>query len=194
EIRDVDEQGVHVELEGGSLRAVVRPSSGALRVSSRDHEVLGTDAEFDVGASGEGAFTARALRGALSVSGVPNQFQIQEGSRMVVSPDGQTEFGPIPDELLLAVDWPGDTREVQAEVIGETDPGSMVRLDTTSGHTTVRADHEGTFSAKVTLVEGVNEVQVTVTDLVGNTAGESRTVRRDSSSPAFSIGVEYEPP
>lgn len=194
EIRNVDEQGVHIELENGSLRAVVRPSSGALRISSRDREVLGTDAEFELGSSDDGAFTARAIRGTLSVSGVPDRFQIEEGSRLVIAEDGQTEFGPIPDTLLLTVDWPGDTRRERAEVTGSTDPGAMVRLETSGGTTEVRADHHGRFATEVPLVEGDNEVHVNVTDLVGNTAGATSTVKRDSRAPAFRIGVEYEPP
>ncbi len=197
-VTSVDEQGVGLELEGGALRATVRPESGAVNVTGAGITVQATDADFGLGVrDGDGAADDVALlettRGEVALMGT-DQPRLPEGSRAVIR-NRSAEIGPIPDELLLEVAWPeaSRTRDERSRVTGTTTPGARVTLAGPFGRRVVVADAEGRFEAEVPLEEGSNELVVSATDLLGQEADVRGVLQtRDTQGPTFRGGVEYE--
>jgi hypothetical protein len=187
----VDDAGVSLELEGGALQATVRPESGGVRLSNRGREVLATNSEFSMGVTDE-LLQVSVSKGALSLSGT-NQTRIEEGQQAIVV-DRHAEVGPIPEELLLAVDWPQEarTRAEVTRVTGTTQPGAKVTLSGTFGTRTVTADAQGVFRAELPLSEGDNPIEVRAVDIFGRKITvEGMLQTRDTRGPSFQGGVEY---
>jgi hypothetical protein len=187
----VDDAGVSLELEGGALQATVRPESGGVRLSNRGREVLATNSEFAMGVTDE-LLQVSVSRGSLSLSGT-NQTRIEEGQQAIVV-DRHAEVGPIPEELLLAVDWPQEarTRAEITRVTGTTQPGAKVTLAGTFGTRTVTADAQGVFVAELPLSEGDNPIEVRAVDIFGRKITvEGMLQTRDTRGPSFQGGVEY---
>lgn len=190
-VRALDADGVDLELEGGALRATVRPESGALAVIGAGVTAQATDADFDFGVAG-GVAVIDTTRGELALMGV-DQPRLNAGSRAVIR-NRSAAIGPIPDELLLAVAWPEPerTREAETRVSGRTAPGARVTLDGGFGTREVVADADGHFEADVPLTEGDNAVQVRAVDLFGQVADVRGVLQtRDTRGPTFRGGVEY---
>jgi hypothetical protein len=187
----VDEAGVSVELENGALQATVRPESGAVRVGSRGRAVLATNGEFAVGVQDE-LMQVSAARGSLSLSGV-DRTRVEEGEQAIIV-DRHADVGPVPEELLLAVDWPQEarTRARTTTVTGFTQPGARIRLSGSFGERMVTANADGAFVADVPLAEGENPVAVEAIDVLGrSTAVEGTLPTRDTQGPSFRGGVDY---
>ncbi|MEQ1503911.1 MAG: FecR domain-containing protein [Myxococcota bacterium] len=187
----VDEAGVSLELENGALQATVRPEAGAVRVNSRGRAVLATSGEFAVGVSDD-ILQVSATRGSLSLSGV-DQTRLEEGQQATVV-DRHAEVGAVPEELLLAVDWPQEarTRSELTTVTGTTQPGARVTLSGAFGERTVTANAEGRFVAEVPLAEGDNPVEFEAVDILGRqTTVEGALPTRDTQGPSFRGGVDY---
>ncbi|MEZ4240855.1 MAG: Ig-like domain-containing protein [Myxococcota bacterium] len=197
-VTGVDEAGVSLELEDGALQATVRPESGAVRVSNRDRAILATNGEVAVGISrtSDGdVLQVNAVRGTLALTGL-DATQLEEGQQAVVV-DRHAEVGPVPEELLLAVDWPSEarTRAESSTVSGKTQPGARVRLQGAFGVRTVVANADGRFVAQLPLAEGDNPIEVSATDPLGQAATvEGMLQTRDTRGPSFSGGVDYDPP
>jgi hypothetical protein len=194
-VTGVDDVGVSLELEDGALQATVRPDSGAVRLSNRNRAILATNGEFAVGVSrtADGdVLQINATRGALSLSGL-DVTRLDEGQQAVVV-DRHAEVGPVPEELLLAVDWPSEarTRAEKTVVSGRTQPGARVTLEGSFGVRTVMANADGRFVAELPLAEGDNPIEVSATDPVGKAATiEGMLQTRDTKGPSFSGGVDY---
>lgn len=190
-VRSVDAEGVDLEIEGGALRATVRPESAALAVTGGGVTVQATDADFDIGVT-EGVAVVDTLRGEVALMGV-DQSRLNAGSRAVIR-NRSAAIGPIPDDLLLAVAWPDPerTREEATTVTGRTAPGARVILAGAFGSQEVVADADGAFEARVPLSEGDNRLTVRAVDLFGQVADVQGLLQtRDTRAPTFRGGVEY---
>lgn len=195
QVQAVDEEGVEIELEEGALHATVRPDSGSLRLSSRGRQALITDGDVAMGVLPDEMLLLESTRGDAMLAGIMGASLLQEGERLVVGQEEHAEIGRIPEDLLLAVQWPENprTRKETVELPGRTEPGARVRITGSAGVTEVRADEYGAFSAEVPLYEGENPVRVEAVDLLGNTAEVRGVLERDQSGPTFRGGVEYGP-
>jgi len=190
-VTSVNHDGVRLELEGGALTATVRPDSGAVRIGNGGRSVLVTNADFNV-AVHDDLLVVGATRGGVSLTGV-NVTTVEEGSVATVV-DRDAQVGPVPEELVLDVEWPEPrkTRLDNEALAGHTTPGAMVVVTGPWGQRRVRADSSGSFSLSLPLVEGANAVQIHAVDLFGNEAqvdGDLQT--RDTQGPTFSGGARY---
>jgi len=190
-VRSVDEQGVGLELEGGALRAIVRPESGSVNVAGGGVTVQATDADFGIGVI-DGMAVLETTRGEVALMGV-DQPRLSAGSRAVIR-NRAASIGPIPDDLLLEVSWPDPerTRLEKTRIRGQSAPGAKVTLVGAFGTRTVVAGEDGRFEATVPLAEGKNNLVVSATDLLGNKADIKGVLQtRDTRGPTFRGGVEY---
>lgn len=187
QVRDIDAEGVRIELEGGALTATVRPGSGALTVGNQGRQIVATDADFAVGVGKDGTLFAEASRGQLLASGIPGATAIAEGARLTVTTTGEASVSPIPSELLLSVQWPAETRTRAGttRVSGRTEPGARVIVGHGEGAVEVVADASGAFVADVPLVEGTNRIEVRAVSVLGTAADVEQVVQRDTRGPSF---------
>lgn len=167
-IRGADDQGVEVELEGGRVRAVVRPGDGSLGILNGDRRVRATDATFEVGVDDEGGLAVEAAEGTLELQGFGDRSALGPGERISLVPGGDPWVSDAQRELLLELD-PGRALIAAREQVltGTTDPHARVVV--TGGQEPVRgrADDEGVWALTVALVEGDNALVVTATDALG---------------------------
>lgn len=192
----VDATGVSLDLEGGALKATVRPESGPLSVNGAGLTVQATDADFDLGIdpTDTDLMVVETTRGEVAVMGA-DVARIAAGSRAVIS-ERRAAVGPIPEDLLLSVAWPeaSRTRSEKTVVSGQTAPGARVQLSGGFGQLVLHADAQGNFEAVVPLLEGKNELVVVAFDLLGEKADVRGVLQtRDTRGPAFRGGVEYGP-
>lgn len=185
-VLQVGSDGVRLALEDGQLQATVRPSAGAVRVSSRGREVVSTQGAFRVGVAGD-VLAVAAEEGDVVLTGVEPPGLLAVGTQTVAVRDQRTT-APIPEALLLAVEWPesGRTRAPTERVRGTTAPGASVVAEGAFGRRAVRAGSDGTFTLDLPLEEGPNAVTVRAEDLLGGSssvAGELPT--RDTTGPAL---------
>lgn len=190
----VDDAGVSLELEDGALQATVRPESGGVRLSNHGRQVLATNSDFEMGVAND-VLQVSVSKGALSLSGT-DRTRLEEGEVATVI-DRHAEVGPIPEELLLAVDWPQEarTRAKTTRVSGRTQPGAKITLSGTFGTRTAVADVHGTFLVDLPLSEGDNPIEVLAVDVLGQkTTIEGMLQTRDTRGPIIHGEVEYEKP
>lgn len=193
EITAIDATGVTLELEDGLVSATVRPDSGAVRVGNGGREVVATNAVFDVGVEG-GVLGVAVTEGDVALSGA-DVTRVGAGQQVWVV-DRHGEVGQIPEELLLAVEWPSDarTRQQQWTVEGTTTPAATVAIRGGEREVQVVADATGAFRAVVALAEGENRVVVESVDVLGRRKEVPGVLVRDSRGPTFEAGVEYRGP
>lgn len=168
EVVDVDEAGVSLELQGGALRATVRPDSGVVRIGNRGREVLQVHGAMEVGVDDD-VFKVRAVEGEVALSGM-DASRLDEGEQALVI-EQHADIAPIPEELLLAVEWPESaerTRDPSVQLAGQTEPGVQVVVEGAFGTRTARADAQGNFTVEVPLVEGANPAQVRAVNALGD--------------------------
>lgn len=187
----VDETGVQLELEGGALKATVRPESGTLAVAGAGVTAQATDADFAFAVAG-GLAVLQADRGDVGLMGA-DASRVEAGTRAVIA--GRTaSVGPIPDDVLLAVKWPETrrTRETMGIVRGTTAPGATVAVRSEAGFAQVQADGQGLFEASLPLAEGANPVDVIATDVFGESTRVHGVLQtRDTAPPTLKGSVEY---
>ena len=188
----IDETGVSLELEGGAVKATVRPESGAVAVTGAGVTAQATDADFAFGVE-EDLAILESSRGDVAVMGA-DIGRLAPGKRAVIR-QRAAAVGPIPDDLLLTVAWPETrrTRNPLGTVSGETQAGATVVVEGAFGRRVVTADHAGHFQLEVPLGEGDNPVQIAATDVFGATAAVRGVLQtRDTSPPTLRGGVEYD--
>lgn len=192
EVRTIDDDGVRLELEGGALQAVVRPDGGAVRIGHQGRDIVATHADFAMGAR-DGLVQIEAQRGEVALTGVDAGRLVAGETATLVG--AHAEIGPVPEQVLLEVEWPEPvaTRAERVLLEGITAPGATIRLVPASGvPIEVRAREDGRFVAEVPLVEGANEVLVEAVDLLGRTRDVPGTLHlRDTTGPSFRGGVRY---
>ena len=186
QVTGVDQTGVQLELEEGKLSATVRPGSGAVRIGNQGREVVAEDATFEVGVFGD-AFQAQTTSGALTVVGT-DVTRVEEGEQ-VTAVGRRASVGPVPEELLLEVQWPTRERDTVKKYAlqGLSEPGTRIRV-TGEGLAPVeaQADEKGVFVALIPLVEGRRaDVVIEATDALGRatTSPPILLPARDSTGP-----------
>ena len=113
----------------------------------------------------------------------------------VVGPGGESDRSP-------AVAWTLDTSKPKLTIIspkdgsttskdtvtikGKTQANSSVRVrnDENGATTTVDADKDGLFQARIAIAAGVNSIQVTTTDPAGNPNDVALSIRKGSGKPS----------
>lgn len=192
-VQKIGQEGVTLELEDGALEATVRKGAGALHVGAGERKVVTLDADFRIGRRGENV-VVDVDRGELKVVGAVDVSELSAGSRARVDSTGQGTVVPVPDDLLLLVEWPERrTRQDSVALEGTTEPGARVRIDGGLRTVEVVADADGGFSALVPLQEGTTTLHVGSKDILGTEADAEGTVERDTQGPTFQAGVEYSP-
>jgi Glucodextranase, domain B len=95
---------------------------------------------------------------------------------------------------VLTVSAPADnstTTQSFITVTGTVSEPSTVTISVNSGSPQSAAITGSTFSATVNLVPGVNTIDITATDLAGNTSSAKRTVTYDNSNTSLTLAVTY---
>lgn len=195
QVRAQSDDAVTLELEGGALQATVRPGTSALRVGNRGREVLATDAVFEMGLGDEGTLVVEASEGGVATTGFEGVSAVQAGERATVGADGVAQIAPLSNNLLLAVQWPTETRtrEQRTQVSGTTVPGARVKVSGGEQPVEVYADRVGKFQVEVALLHGPNALAVEAVDPLGKVAQvDGFRIEVDQRGPTFRGGVEYQ--
>ena len=194
-IRGVSAEGVKLELEGGKVRATVRPGSGRVDILSAGREVGADDADFTAVVDEEGTLAIRSERGGVAVSGMGGEVALKQGEDLVALGDGSSPLvAPASEALLLHVAWPAvtRTRAGEVEVGGTTQPGATVVVTGGARPITVKAGRDGRYRMKVPLAEGPNALRVSATSLLGRAAEvASAEVVRDTTAPSIGVTLEF---
>ena len=188
ELIAVDNAGVRVELDGGRVRATVRPGGRRLEVAADGRSVSADDADFTVARSEDGTLAVASARGSVRTN-LPGVASIGAGQKLVAPRDRQALVRPASEALLLAVVWPTETR-TRADAVtveGATEPGARVIFDGADGPVAVHGDGVGHFSATVALREGQNVLRAHATNALGEVAEVTWQVVRDTQAPAIQI-------
>ncbi len=186
---DVTAEGVRLDLEGGEVQATVRPGGGTLGIGAEGRLFEMEDADLRMIRADDGTVAVESLRGNVRF-GVEGATQELHAGERVVAPRGRPPLPPSSsEELLLQVQWPSRrSRSERATISGRTEPGASVRVGGPGEWVTVRAAEDGSFAAETPLAEGVNEVRVEATSVLGNVGRSSGTLERDTTAPV--VGVE----
>lgn len=187
----VEDESVTLALEGGRLRARVRPDAGAVRLNAAGATLVATDVDMDV-ANTEAGLQVEVQEGGATVSGVAGQASVRQGERLNVLPDGTSALRAIPDELLLDVQWPGRGREEKVEIAGKTEPGAAVTVRGQRDQMPTRADASGAFTVTMALAPGENLVEVEIEDGFGESTTREAKILRDVKAPVFELDMNYE--
>lgn len=181
------EDGLKLELEGGSVQATVRPGNGTLDISSDERSVRAQDADFTVVREPDGIVGVRAERGEVQVSDGEQSAVLTTGQRLVGSP-GAPLSEQVSQALLLQVQWPTpETRATGVTISGTTEPGAQVRVGRDGAWVTVRAGADGRFVAEAPLMEGSNPISVEARSTLGDTVSDRTTVTRDTQPPRIEV-------
>ena len=162
-----------VVVERGRVAATTgkgAPGKNATRLSvgARDNDawVEAKQGAFAVLRDGDGKVAVAVTEGDVAVTAQNTRVQVGAGEQSIVQPN-QAPAKPtrIPTSLFLKVSRGGPSRLAQrsTEVSGLTTPGSAVFVNGTP----VTTDASGSFTAKVPLQEGRNQLQVSVRDVLG---------------------------
>jgi hypothetical protein len=184
-ILEADAAGVRVELEGGRVKASVRPGSPVLGISSRGRAIVARDATFSMGVDPDGALAVESEQGSVELQGFGANDRLAAGKRLVDVPGQASVVDPSTTELLLSVRWPNatiraDLATIQgstsafAEVIVRPEEGAGLRL---------RAGADGHFEAILPVQEGENAFTVVAREPNGQHIEAAGTIARDSKAP-----------
>ncbi len=187
DVVDIDAAGVALELDGGALRATIPPEAPSVRVASDGREAEGREGTFEVGVQGD-LMQVRSLEGEVRVAGGAGDEAILGAGEQALMVGGAAEVGPVPEDLLLSVQWPEEerTREATATIRGTTVPGSQVIGEGRFGRRQARADATGAFVLEVPLEEGANPLEVRAVDALGQEGRErSAGPVRDTRGPTM---------
>jgi hypothetical protein len=190
----VNDEGVQLELEGGRVRATVRPGGGRVGVRGGGRTVAADDADFTVVRDAAGTFAATSTRGTLAVDGVDGVTELRAGAEVIAPLGGTPLRAPASDTLFLQVAWPATprTRDDTAEVSGTTQPGATVSVTGGARPVTVSAGPDGTFRVTVPLGEGRNALSLRATNALGREAEIARAeIERDSTAPSVGVSLDF---
>ena len=98
-------------------------------------------------------------------------------------PDAKITVKTTMPEPVLKIKEGGETTESSAHVSGTVEPGSKVLVNDKE----VPVDASGKFSATISLNEGSNKINVTVTDPAGNTKSVEKNVNRKAAFPMMTL-------
>jgi len=183
-VTQVERTGVRVELEEGRVQAKVGAGSPLLAVEREGQSVEVDDGEVLV-SEDAGRLQVEARQGSARVSGVQGVETLSEGERLVQGADGQAVRSPSPTDLLQEVRWPEAEATRADELVVEGNASAFARVVAQTGEDKVagRADASGNFRVKVPLVEGLNDIELTVTDAFGGVQESRHQIVRDTHAP-----------
>ncbi len=190
----VDEDGVSLELEEGRVQATIHPGAGKLGIRVDGRTLTTDDADFSALRAADGTLAVNVDRGGLDVAGVDGVPRIAVGDQLVDGfGEGVALLGPASEELLLQVAWPTAERTQASTVVvhGKTEPGAAIRFGRAGAWVEARADAAGAFTVKARLTEGVNEVHIEATSLLGTRAVVAHAIVLDTTAPSVGVQVIY---
>lgn len=162
-----------VRLEGGRIEARVHGGKNgqlAVEVMGSDTVAQASDGEFAVMRADDTQVTVASRKGAVEVAAQGKRVIVDEGQLSVVEPQLPPSIPQkIPPSLFLKIGnkLARQTRETHVVVKGETAVGAIVSVNGV-----VVSAKNGSFSAKIPLNEGENEIAVTATDALGRRQDE----------------------
>lgn len=172
----------------GKVRAA-SPGGRQVTVDSSGAHTEAKGARFTIFASKGGLVAVASESGNVKVRARDREVQVGAGQQSIVPPhQAPGDPVPIPDEVFLRVDWPGETlkREPETLVRGHAKPGERVRVN--GVETDVAID--GTFVAKVRLKEGKNAPLVVEAEAMD---GKRRQLRGPALEIRNNLNVEVQP-
>lgn len=191
----IEATGIRVELEDGRISARVRPGSPTLSVSSRGREVQASDATFAVAAEQDGTLTVNSQRGEVALTGFELVTELRAGEQLSAVPGEPAVVGPIPESLLLDIQWPEliAAREEELILQGRTAPYAEVSLTLSEGPPQhLRAGADGRFQTPILLSDNSTDVEIVAQDGMGNRTQSSRALER-SAPPRLNAEAKWGP-
>jgi FecR protein len=187
-VEELSPTGARFALARGKVHAA-SPGSRRITVDSSGSHTEANDARFTVYTSRAGLVAVASESGKVKVSAQHREVQVGAGQQSIVPPHRPpSDPVPVPDEVFLRVDWPGETlkREPETLVRGHARPGERVFVNRVETDVSV----DGTFVAKVHLKEGKNpplEVEAEAMD------GKRRKLHGPQLEIRTNLNVEVKP-
>ena len=175
-------------LERGMATADVQGGRHVFEVSTRGSDAVARTSagRFTVSNDMQGTVAVAATRGEVELRGGGKLVVVRAGQQsLILRGEGPTEPAPIPESLLLKVQWP-KARELTRRrlvVAGKAEPGSQVHVDGTP----LQVGADGTFRSEVQLREGDNKVQVRARGVGGGRVESTHEVRVDTTPPKVGL-------
>jgi hypothetical protein len=186
-VGDLSEGLSQVKLEGGRIHARVRSGGDAmLRVEVKDNAAVieARDSDFAMLRGEDAQVTVAANAGSLDVIAQQQRVHVAQGEQSIVIPEQPpTPPSRIPPSLFLKISRsiPRRVSKPDGSISGETSPGAVVRVNGGAA----RVGTDGSFTAAVPLVEGKNNLVVTVEDALGRKqVQELAPVTLDTKAPS----------
>jgi hypothetical protein len=180
---------VRVALEGGRLRATVRPEGPRVAVGAGAGAFTIRDADATLARDGD-VVAIEVERGSVEAGVGSDVSRLEAGNRMTVA-GGEADIDDANEALLLTLaDPPATTRGLDLEVRGRTYPRARVRAGQGGAWRDARADANGAFALRVPLREGTNVLTVESTDVLGRAAQQEVRVVRDTRAPVLGVEVQ----
>ena len=175
-------------LERGMATADVHGERHLFEVTARGSDAVartGTG-RFTLSNDGQGTVAVAAARGEVELQGGGKLVVVRAGQQsLILRGQGPTDPAPIPESLLLKVQWP-KAREVTRRrlvIAGKAEPGSAVEV----GGRALQVGADGTFRNEVDLREGLNRVKVRARGVGGVIEESTHEVRVDTTPPKVGL-------
>ncbi|MEW5853979.1 MAG: FecR domain-containing protein, partial [Myxococcota bacterium] len=192
-VREISEEVSRVRLDEGRIVAEVTPGGNTVfRVETKgsDATVESKAGRFSMVNDGRGQVAVATETGQVRLQARGKSVDVPAGTQSVVEP-GAAPQKPreVPRSLLLKVATPARSiqRELEHEVVGQTTPGSLVRV---KGRV-ARVDPDGRFRIKVPLDEGRNAIEINAVDAAGHEKLTRLDLTVDRSAPAIKGHMEW---
>ena len=179
-------------LESGKVAADIRRErKRAYEFSAGTGDAVAdtTGGEFSLVADGEGLLGVVTRKGTVGLSAKGKRVEVGAGKQAVALPGtAPTDPLPIPDSVLLQVQWPtAPTTKRRIEVAGTADPGSRLRVD----GKLVQVDPTGKFATQMQLKQGENHFVIVAEDMSGRTIKEqSPAIVRTLKKPTLQVDTD----
>jgi hypothetical protein len=194
-VLDVRADTVDLELDGGRVRAEVRPGTPSVTVRRGGRAVSTADGAIVVAVDGD-TFAAQVERGRASLIGFDDAVELRAGERALAIGSQAAMLAPIPERVVLDVAWP-DARRTRADAVqiaGTTSPGARVVLRGADGRpVAIHAGPDGRFAGVVPLREGEQPIVVEAIDPFGERVQATILIERDTTPPRIRGGAGAPP-
>ncbi len=196
----VDTEAPLLTLDGAAVEYTASPTATLRGTASPSATVLAPGGEVTPDATGRFQFDVALVEGANEIAvqavdwfgadpgGNPIPGNVAEATKTVVYDVTPPELSTV--RLLSADPTPLGVVEVTGVVSDDIAPGvaqDPTMVTVTVGGIAANVRPDGSFSAFVSLQEGVNAFDVVATDLSGNLASLTRSIVRDSLAPALTV-------
>jgi len=192
-LKGANSDGVRVELEGGRVKATVRPGGASLSVVAGEREVIADHARFSVGVGAGGSTAVESTEGRVTLIGFGNLTALEKGQQVLAVAGESPELASIPKSLLLEVEWPNETtRDAESRLVGQTQAGTVIWTEIHGTRLKTVADAQGRFVLQgIQLRQGENPIVLRGRGLLGSESVSEGTLKRDSKAPVGAFEVEY---